>query len=272
MYLLNINIDSIEVFIMVGVVVMLLFFISLLLAYNISQRKIFKHHQQIIQLHQNQQNQLIEAAVKSEEGERHRIAEQLHDEVGAILSASRLYLTNIHSENLPGGEKQLHDKAVELIDEAIGCVRNISHNMHSAILKQMGLNEGIKNFVQKISSGKLTATLKLDESFAGDNESNISIYRILQELMNNIIKHTTATQVNIKSQQEEDKINFIITHDGNGISQQEFESLSFAANGLGLKNIQNRIILLKGSINFMSAEDENKIILSIPLKNKPHAR
>lgn len=234
MILLNINIDFIEVFIMVGVVVMLLLFISLLLAFNISQRKKFQHHQQIIQLHQNQQNQLIEAAVKSEEGERHRIAEQLHDEVGAILSASKLYLSNINSSHLHVDERQLHSKAVELIDEAINCVRSISHNLHSAILKQMGLNEGIKNFVQKISSGKLNATFDLDENFSGDNDINISIYRILQELFNNIIKHTNATQVHIASLKENNQVQFAVTHDGNGITQEQFEAYSFAPEG-GIK-------------------------------------
>src|SRR5437773_219022 len=109
------NNTSIEFLIIIGIAVMFLLIISFLLAFNMSQRRKFQYQKQMLQLHEQQQNQLIEAAVRSEEGERHRIAEQLHDEIGAILSATKLYLGNINAKILKNEDKHLHDKALELL-------------------------------------------------------------------------------------------------------------------------------------------------------------
>ncbi len=258
-----------EYLIIIGISVMFLLIISFLLAFNLSQQRKFQYQRQMQQLHEQQQNQLIEAAVRSEEGERHHIAEQLHDEVGAILSASKLYLGNIQPENLKNGDKQLHQKTLELLDESIIKVRSISHNLHSAILKELGLNEAIKTFLQKISSGTpLQTIIELDDNYPASNtENDMTIYRILQELCNNILKHSNAKRLSIKSLVKDDSITFSIQHDGNGISQEQFEKLRFSSSGLGLKNIQNRIMLLKGNINFESEPNHNTIHLSVPLKS-----
>ncbi len=90
--------DNITLFVSIAIAVMLLLIISFLLAFNTSQRKKFQYHQNLLNLKEENQNELIKAAVRSEETERHRIGEDLHDEVGAILSATKLYLSNLHPE------------------------------------------------------------------------------------------------------------------------------------------------------------------------------
>lgn len=258
-----------EYLVIIGIAVMFLLIISFLVAFNLSQRKKFQFRQQVQQMQQRQQNQLIEAAVRSEEGERHRIAEQLHDEVGAILSAAKLYLGNVNAENLRREDQQLYDKTLELLDESIIKVRTISHNLHSAILKELGLNEAIKNFIQKISSGTTMQTkVELDDNYPTSNaENDMSIYRIIQELCNNILKHSHATSLSIVSAVAGNAVNFTIEHNGNGLNQEQFEKLRYASQGLGLKNIQNRIILLRGNINFESVPGHHSTHLSIPLKS-----
>src|SRR5262249_36955822 len=142
-------------------------------------------------LKEKQQNQLIEAAVKSEEGERHRIAETLHDEVGAILSSVRLHFLNMKTEHLDEKDKQLLGKSKELLDEAIQQVRSISHNLHSTLLKEFGLNEAIRHFLKKTIQGTLIEVeTDLDDGYMIQHpQTDISIYRIVQELVNNILKH-----------------------------------------------------------------------------------
>jgi two-component system NarL family sensor kinase len=268
MELLNITNNNITIFVSIAIAVMLLLIISFLLAFNTSQRKKFQYHQNLLHLKESQQNELIKAAVRSEEIERHRISEELHDEVGAILSATKLYLGNMHPETLQKADAPLYTKSLELLDESIEKIRSISHNLHSAILKELGLNEAIKSFIQKISqSDNLKVTIELNNYISQNPDNDISVYRIIQELCNNIIKHSHATELNIRSNLRDGKLVFQIRHNGKGLTQQQFEKLRYESKGLGLKNIQNRIILLKGEINFTSQGNNHTIQLRVPLNN-----
>ncbi len=259
---------EIQFYILISIAVMLLLFVSFLLAFAFSQRKKLKYQHEMQDLRETQQNQLIEAAVRSEEIERHRIAEALHDEVGAILSSSKLHLQGIKTASLDERDKLLHEKGKELLDEGIQKVRGISHNLHSNILKEFGLNEAIQHFMATITQGTLIkATTSLDENYTTQNpENDISIYRMVQELVNNILKHSHAKEITISSSYIDNQLLITIFHDGNGLSQQQFEEYRYKKEGLGLKNIMNRIILLRGEIIFSSAADGSRIIIHIPVK------
>src|SRR5215510_7871979 len=182
--------NEVGYYVIVGIVVMLAMVISVLLAVILNQRKKNQHRIALERLREQQQNQLIEAAVRSEETERHRIAETLHDEVGAILSSAKLHLLGIKSEILDDRDQKLHEKGRELLNEVIQKVRGISHNLHSNILKEFGLNEAIRHFIKKITHGfAISATTELDDSYTTINpEDDISMYRMVQELVNNILK------------------------------------------------------------------------------------
>src|SRR5438034_10071690 len=166
-----------------GIAVMLLLMVSVLLAVLFNQRKKNQHRLAKEKLREQQQNQLIEAAVRSEETERHRIAETLHDEVGAILSSAKLHLLGIKAENLDMRDKTLHEKGRDLLNDVIQKVRGISHNLHSNILKEFGLNEAIRHFIRKVTEGTLiNATTNLDDNHTTENPDNdISIYRMVQQ-------------------------------------------------------------------------------------------
>lgn len=247
---------------------MILLFSSVMISFVLSQRKKFKYHKEVQDLRETQQNQLIEAAIRSEEIERHRIAEALHDEVGAILSSSKLHIQGIKTDNMDERDRQLHEKGKELLNEGIQKVRGISHNLHSNILKEFGLNEAIQHFVGKLTKDTLIKTsTTMDERYATKNpENDISIYRMVQELVNNILKHANATFIDIHSVYENDFLDISIQHDGSGLSQQQFEELRYKKEGLGLKNIQNRVILLKGEIEFSTSSKSNSVVMHIPVK------
>jgi len=220
-------------------------------------------------LRETQQNQLIEAAVRSEEIERHRIAEALHDEVGAILSSSKLHLQGIQKNSLDEHDKQLYEKGQDLLDQGIQKVRGISHNLHSNILKEFGLNEAISHFITTVCKGTLLKTsTTLDGNYNTQNpENDISLYRIVQELVNNIMKYSHANEIMINSTFNQGQLVLSIHHDGVGLTQEEFEKFRYNKEGLGLKNIQNRIILLKGSIEFNTEMNNSNINIYVPAKN-----
>ncbi|WDF79321.1 histidine kinase [Mucilaginibacter sp. KACC 22773] len=247
------NYKEIKLFLFMGIAVMLFLFASVLLIFIFFQRKKFQYQKNIQRLRENQQNQLIEAAVRSEEVVRHRIAEDLHDEVGAILSSSKLHFQGIKINVFDEKNNELYEKAKELLDEAIKQVRDISHNLHSGILKELGLNTAIQHFAEKVihNSNIIQVTTALAESYtAPTTENDISIYRIFQELVNNIIKYANAKKLHISSVYENHALRLTIFHDGNGLTQKQYEELRFKKNGLGLKNIQSRIILIKGQLSF----------------------
>jgi two-component system NarL family sensor kinase len=256
--------------VILGIGVMLLMVSGILVAVILNQRKQNQHRSALEKLREQQQNQLIEAAVRSEELERHRIAETLHDEVGAILSAAKLHLLGVKADKLDERDHKLHEKGRELLNEVIHKVRGISHNLHSNILKEFGLNEAIRHFIRKVTQGTtIEATTALDDSYQTMNaDDDISIYRIIQELLNNILKYAHATRCAINSALIDGNLNLDIIHNGDGLNQDQFEELRYQKEGLGLKNIQNRIILLKGSINFYHGEEGYRIHIQLPVNKR----
>ena len=259
---------DITLLITIGIASMLLLAAGFLLIMVVNQRKKWQLQRQMSKLKESQQNQLIEAAVRSEEGERHRIAEMLHDEVGALLSSSRIFLVEMNTKNLSESDRQDHGKVKEMIDESIQQVRSISHNLHSTILKEFGLNEAIRHFMKKVAGGTtLNSVVELDEEYQISNaETDLAVYRIIQELVNNLIKHAHPRLINIRSSLSENQLQIQIRHNGEGLTQGQFEEFRFNPAGLGLKNIQNRIILLKGNILFNRLDNGEYLIqLSIPV-------
>lgn len=264
--------NDITFLVIIGIGVMLLMVVSVLLAVVLSQRKKNQHRVAMEKLREQQQNQLIEAAVRSEETERHRIAETLHDEVGAILSSAKLHLLGIKAEVLDDKDQKLHEKGKELLNDVINRVRGISHNLHSNILKEFGLNEAIRHFVRKVTDGIIpNSSTALDDNYQTENPDNdISIYRMIQELINNILKYAHATEFLISSTLKDNELNLVLFHNGDGLSQEQFEKLRYQKEGLGLKNIQNRVILLRGTIHFTNGSEGYRINIHVPVKpNEP---
>lgn len=259
---------DIKYLVIIGIAAMLLLFASFLVALIFNQRKKLKYQRSMEKLREQQQNQLIEAAVRSEETERHRIAETLHDEVGAILSSAKLHLLGIKAGMLDERDQKLHEKGRDLLNDVIQKVRGISHNLHSNILKEFGLNEAIRHFIRKITQGTvLNATTDLDDNYQTVNPDNdISMYRMVQELVNNILKYANASEFMISSSLEGNELNLVIFHNGEGLTQEQFERLRYQKEGLGLKNIQNRIILLKGEIHFTRGAEGYRINMHVPVK------
>jgi len=249
-------------------IVLLLLLGSFFIVHISSLKKKIKSQQGIQQLRDEQQNHLIACAVLSEEAERQRIGEELHDEVGAILSATKLHFANIETSTLPDRDAQLHIKSKELLDEAIQKVRLISQNLHSNILKEFGLNEAILHLIKTTAGSIVHTELNLDDTYtAKDIAGDISTYRMIQELVQNIIEHALPTELFISSRFTNNELSILVEHNGKGLTQEVFEALLFKTSGLGLPTIQNRLILLKGTIAFAKRDKAYSILLNIP-KNK----
>jgi signal transduction histidine kinase len=257
----------------IGTLGMLVLVISLVIFIILHQRKVLRYQMQLQWLEQEQQSVLINASVRLQEEERQRIAADLHDDAGPLLATARLYL----NENLVNQDKatQLQSiyQARQILDDTIQLIRNISHSLMPPTLKNFGLESAINDATQKISgSGVINASSRFHEyKDRLKPEKELLVYRMIQELINNILKHSNASFIHITQNMHGNQCILRIHHDGRGIIQSDFEKLNKSNIGLGLKNISSRLRVAKGKIFFEKDGSHTyyKVTMEIP-KDEPY--
>jgi len=196
--------------------------------------------QKIKALENEKENVALRSLMSGEEKERSRIAKEIHDGLGGILAAAKMLASK-------GIENQ---KVVELLDTASKESRRISHNLLPESLMAKGLDKALRDFVASINDTGLLET----NYHAINVESNLpqalqlSVYRIVQELLNNIIKHANATEAFVQLQQEKKKLIITVEDNGKGFLNTQ------SSDGIGLTNIKSRLSLLKGKLEIDSNE------------------
>ncbi len=251
-----------------GTIGMLVLTIGLIVFIIFHQRKVIRYQLQLQKMEQDQQKVLLNASIRLQEEERSRIAADLHDDAGPLLATARLYL----NENLVNLDKttQLQSiyNAKQIIDDTIQLIRNISHSLMPPTLKNFGLESAVNDLFQKISSsGSMNASCRFhDYRNRMDPENELIIFRVIQELVNNILKHSNASFIHLTQNLSGDKLYIRLHHDGRGLTQSDFEKLNKSASGLGLKNIQSRLKLLHGKIFFEKDMSQTyfKVTIEVP--------
>ena len=253
---------------LLGIVCMLVLVIGLVIFIVFHQRRVTKYQMQLQRLEQEQQKVLINASVRLQEEERQRIAADLHDDAGPLLATARLYL----NENLVNQDKatQLQSiyQARQILDDTIQLVRNISHSLMPPTLKNFGLESAVNDLVQKISgSGSINASSRFHEyKDRLKPEKELLVFRVIQELINNILKHSNSSFIHITQNMHGDRFVLRIHHDGRGIVQADFDKLNKSNIGLGLKNISSRLRVAHGKIFFEKDPSQTyyKVTVDVP--------
>jgi signal transduction histidine kinase len=272
MYLLQADSTGISRLMLIGTLGMLTLATCIIAFVIFHQRKIIRYQMQMKKLEEEKQQILLNASIRFQEEERQRIAADLHDDAGPLLATARLYL----NENLVNQEKaqQLQSiiSAKQIIDDAILLIRNISHSLMPPTLKNFGLESATTDLFQKISgSGIINASARFhDYRERLKVEQELLLFRIIQELVNNVLKHSNAGFIHLTQNSNNDNLYIRIHHDGKGIVQTEFDKLNESAQGLGLKNIASRIKVLNGRIYFEIDPSQTyyKITLEVPKEKK----
>lgn len=221
--------------------------ISSLLLFNRKRLKEKNKFQQ--QLNKQQKEQAV-AVMETQEMERKRIAEDLHDSLGHLLSTAKLNL-----QTLPQ-EKQVQN-SLTLLNQASDEIRNITFNLMPHTLEEGGLIPALEELANKVNnSGTVLVNLQIHnmEKFNLEKQSQFNIYRIVQEAVNNILKHAGASEISIQVIGQEDHITIMIEDDGKGFNPQTNKT------GRGLKNIVTRSLWLKGNINIDSTPGKGTTI------------
>ncbi|SFZ90726.1 Histidine kinase-, DNA gyrase B-, and HSP90-like ATPase [Flaviramulus basaltis] len=208
----------------------------------------------------NKQQAVVETMAKTELKEQHRISRDLHDSVGAMLAAVSNQLSKLITVNKE--QQEQIKKTQQLLSQTADETRRIAHNMMPEELVKFGLINAIENTVEGIVSAK---KIKVDFVHFGmeerlDDIKELHIYRIIQELLQNIQKHAQATKSTLQFTKHQNELNVIIEDDGNGFK------INNTNNGTGLQNIYSRVQFLKGTIQIDSLLDKGTSInINIPL-------
>jgi signal transduction histidine kinase len=202
-----------------------------------------------------QQKLILKAIIDAQEEERRNIAENLHNEIGQLLFAAQIKL----------GDNEIESRA--LLQKAIKKVREVSFELTPVLLYDMGLEEALKDLLErKLDPHQISFNLSFTINEIRLNSNvEVIIYRIIQELLNNTLKHAKATHVNVLIMQKDRELYVSKTDNGVGMDKN---ILLDTKKGFGLKSIVNRIHILNGVFEiFSSPNNGTKVLMNIPLND-----
>jgi signal transduction histidine kinase len=204
----------------------------------------------------------LAAIISAQEEERKRISGELHDGIGQMLSVVKMNLSAMEEE-IP---LQQLKQSIQLLDESCSELRNISHHLMPAVLMKKGLVNAIQEFCDNINiSKKLHISFYADEFKRVHGSIEINLYRIIQELVQNIVKYAQATEVNLNINNENDVLKLMVSDNGIGLNTEEIKN----SNGNGWSNIYSRTGLLNAQIEIDSSPGNGTtIFIDVPLTSK----
>ncbi|ARS34363.1 sensor histidine kinase [Pontibacter actiniarum] len=236
--------------------VMLILAVGIIVFVVLYQRRMLQHQEHLRQLQLVKQHQLLEATFKAQEEERRRVARDLHDEVGAMLALVKLNLHQlVTSANIQDVAflAKAHNMKQQL-DEVLGSVRRISHDLMPVVLEKMGLAPALDALRRSLaSSGQLEMVVHYNEKNKRlPPQHELLLYRMVQELLNNTLKHAQASQVSVNLEFATEEVKLLYSDNGVGFDLATMRQEQEAKGGLGIMSLQSRTALLHGSITISS--------------------
>lgn len=233
--------------------IFLMFFMSilLLLFFYFSKKKIIKKELEKKTLELDYQKDLINATLEVQETERKRIAQDLHDDISSKLNIVSLNSHLLTTPDLNAEEiSDITVTIINLVTKALDNSRRIAHDLLPPVLDKFGLHAGLEELCFEFNSSKSIAVNFENEVKFNDDDKNrhLHVFRIIQELMNNSLRHGKATAVSLTFKEENGKIVCNYSDNGKGFDVKSPE----VRRGLGMKNIESRIIFLQGTMTINS--------------------
>ena len=214
-------------------------------------RKELDQQREIQSLQKQHQNKIINATLDGREKERKDIAQALHDSVSSLLSSANLHL-QVGKRKSPEAQNEI-EKSQNIISEASDKIRDLSHQLISAVLLKFGLEYAVDNLCEKYSNEDLLFELETDDRIPRFEQAfEIKIHNIIEEFCNNIIKHSKASNATIRLHMIDNTIHITVKDNGVGFDTQKLDPKS----GIGLSQIKARIESLEGEIDIQSVSNK----------------
>lgn len=238
--------------IVIGIFLMFFMSMILLLFFHYSKKKIIQKELETKNLELAYQKDLILATIEVQETERKRIAQDLHDDISSKLNIVSLNTHMLTTPDLTDREvSEITVNIINLTTKTLESSRRIAHDLLPPVLDKFGLHAGVEELCFEFNSSKSVAVRYENNVTFTNNQTNrhLHVFRILQELMNNSLRHGKATDISISFNKKNDKIACEYIDNGKGFDSQDIKH----SKGLGMKNIESRIIFLEGDIKIVSA-------------------
>ncbi len=215
--------------------------------------------QHIRELEKDKQLVAVDSMLKGQEEERSRLAKDLHDGLGGLLSGVKFSLSNMKDNLIITPENMtVFERSLDMLDTSIKELRRVAHNMMPELLTKFGLDEALKEYCNSINAASIFSvkyqSIGMDARI--EKSSEIIIYRIIQELLNNIMKHAAATEVMVQLVKEESRLSIMVEDDGKGFDTALIKN----SKGAGLTSIQSRVDYLKGQLDIHSEPGKGTLV------------
>lgn len=255
--------------IMVGTLGMLILAIAIILFVVVYNKRLFrqKHAMQERELHHRKE--MIDAVIHSEQAERVRIARNIHDDMGAVLNTARFNLSALSSaRNDELRYQELINETNSLIQLTIDNIRNVAKDLMPPVLNQFGLTKALAELCRR---SNVSAYVQMNFVQHGrpmqlPPRTEVQLYRIVQEIVNNVMKHAGAKKVEIITNVTETSAQIIVHHNGEGLAQEQAIELSVEHKGIGLNSILSRALIIGATVQYVVMnKEESRVIVEIPL-------
>lgn len=212
------------------------------------------HAQELKQLETEKQLSAIEMLIEGEEKERKRLAKDLHDGLGGMLSGIKFSVNNL-KDKIETNQAQDFDRCIGIVDDSIKEMRHIAHSLMPEVLEKFGLDTALKNFCTEINSDSKESIVYQSfglKDIKINHQTSLTAYRVVQELINNAIKHAEAKNIMIQITVVDNLLNITVEDDGKGIDISELHQKK----GIGISNIDNRVKLINGTLDIQSEPEQ----------------
>ncbi len=215
--------------------------------------------QRIRELEKDKQLVAVDSMLQGQEEERSRLAKDLHDGLGGLLSGVKFSLSNMKDNLIITPDNMtVFERSLDMLDTSIKELRRVAHNMMPELLTKFGLDEALKEYCNTINTTNLLSvkyqSVGMDARV--EKSSEIIIYRIIQELLNNVMKHAAATEALVQLIKEEGRLSVIVEDNGKGFDN----TLQKNNKGAGLTSIKSRVDYLKGQLDIHSETGKGTLV------------
>ena len=215
--------------------------------------------QRISELEKDKQLIAVDSMLQGQEEERSRLAKDLHDGLGGLLSGVKFSLSNMKDNLVVTPENMaVFERSLDMLDTSIRELRRVAHNMMPEMLTKFGLDEALQEYCNTVNATKLLSVKyqSVGMDIRIEKSSEIIIYRIIQELLNNILKHAAATEAMVQVIREDSRLNVVVEDNGKGFDVKLPENNK----GAGWVNIRSRVEYLKGQLDIHSEQGKGTLV------------
>ncbi|NNF36241.1 MAG: hypothetical protein HKN68_19210 [Saprospiraceae bacterium] len=222
------------------------------------------YHEQVQQMRKKNEAELLKATLTTQENERERIGANLHDDIGPLLSSFKMYFKN-ELRHKEGDEKEEVEAILVALDDNIEQVRDFSRDLVPNVLHQFGLKSALEELKRRFEKNEdISIAISIPESFQLQIEETLSIYRIIQESINNAVRHGSASFIEIKMYTIQSDYEITITDNGSGFDASD------QPKGLGLRNIEARCKSMGAELTIKSSIGNGAKLIINELKPSNH--